>query len=171
MVKVGMRTSSRRRALVAAVSTLLVTVVMTACSGAADAEGTWVVEFPSVDALLVTESIDVDVFDAASDSTSCITLSERVRTSQELPSSLTSLSRVDPCSLDHGDGSLRLSNGERVLLVRANRDGRPYLVGCSRFTASPGFVANVTVSLLAGVAAPPPPGCASMEARCQGAKC
>ncbi len=149
-------------------------VWLAACSSSADASGSYAIEFPSESALLSTETVDVDVFDASADPSICITLSERVRTNQALPEPLTELPRIDPCVFfaGSGEGSLHLSSGSRAILVRANRGGAPYLVGCTRFDAGPGFTTTVTVSLLAGVAAPPAPQCASMEARCrQGAKC
>lgn len=139
-----------------------------ACGSSADAEGTYVIEFPSSSAVLATESVDVDVYEAA-DPSLCINLTERARTNQELPDAIARVARIDPCALASGDGSLRVSSGERAILVRANRGGRAYLVGCSRFVAEPGFVANVTVSLLPNVAAPPASTCASMKARCEGA--
>src|SRR5215468_10709526 len=118
MVVVGMRTSSLRQRLVAAACGAV--LLAAACSGAHDADGTYVVEFPSASALLSTESIDVDVFDASSEAASCITLSERVRTDQELPAPVARLARVDPCALSRGAGTLRLAGGDRAILIRAN---------------------------------------------------
>jgi hypothetical protein len=151
--------------------------LLASCSGGGGgATGTYTIDFPSDTALLATTTVDVDVFDASSAENVCVTLSSLAATQQALPSSLTSAARLDPCALGAGSGgagsgALTVTPGWRAILIRASSRSGPYLVGCTRFDAAPGFNTTVTVSLLPGAAAPPSPTCASFTARCAGASC
>ncbi len=147
-------------------------VLFVSCSGSSgDASGTYTIEFPSDAALLSTVTIDVAAFDATGNASSCTDLAELVATQQALPTPLVSVANVDPCALQSGAGVLTLSSGERAILVQATSKDGPYLIGCLRFDAEPGFTATITTSLLSGATTPAPPACATFAARCQGAKC
>src|SRR5438132_8722612 len=83
---------------------VLASVAVGACRTEADPfETTYNVQFPSTDAAIATETIEVAVFTAARQD-DCQGLFERRRTGQTLPNPVFVVAPITPCDLFNGKG-------------------------------------------------------------------
>ena len=146
-----------------------------ACSSggeAGPAPGAYTVNFPSVQAAVAVDTLQVMAFDAETDDV-CQSLVERRRSGQELPACLAETKALPTCSFlgeePNAETQLTVGFGRRALLAIAKRGTDDFLLGCTlQDVAKETTATPIDVAILPGTRVPATT-CTSLSQRCSGA--
>lgn len=166
-----------KRAHLGAVAAFVGTTTLLACGGTADKKsGTFTVSFPSTNAALASDTLELHVLDG-SDPNSCL---NAVRARQAAPgsppaSTIFDIPATDTCKFlaKGGVPSFDMGYGARAFLVVAQKGGTDFMLGCT--IAGIGDVQNdVNVDLTAfseTTDVEQSTKCSSLSQKCGGTQC
>jgi hypothetical protein len=146
-------------------------VVIAACGGEPDpAKGTYTLRFPSTQAAVATDTVQVLLFDVPKDPTAranaCSDLIASRKRRDTLQPAVTH-APVNICDLLAGNKPLTMPFGEHVVLAIAQRDAQDFLYGCNIQTLGDGDAPLPIALSLADIARPiPPTDCTTVAAFC-----
>jgi hypothetical protein len=156
-------------------------VALVACSPGTQAEKSGMVgiTFPSTNAAIATDTIELRVFDASVAGNDCLTLIQTEEKTQPLPKAIYDSGKVDTCTFFASQAkSFDMGYGSRAFMVVGQRANADFVLGCS--IAGIGDVANsVNVELSLDLSTftqttqvPDSTTCASLGDKCtKGIKC
>jgi hypothetical protein len=129
--------------------------------------------FPSTEAAVASDSVQIQVFDeTAADpsnlSAACEDLVAQARSSQALPAPLVDVS-TSACALQSGDDPVTVGVGVRAFLVTATSNGTALLIGCTVESVEGGsLLVPIDLVPLSDAVVVPPTTCTALSQHCSG---
>ncbi|HEY1695082.1 MAG TPA: hypothetical protein VGG39_23100 [Polyangiaceae bacterium] len=128
--------------------------------------------FPSTEAAIATQQVEVLVFDTSMEGADCLSLLITRQAGAPLPESPTLLldtGAIGTCSLAGGGGSLDVAYGPRSFLVVAESGGEDLFTGCAQADVEPNTPPIVVpIAQAATPTALPTTSCTSLSQKCDG---
>ncbi len=155
--------------------TLAVLAISAGCSAkdAAIAPTSVVLTFPSTEAAVASDSVQIQVFDeTAADpanlSGACEDLVAQVGSSQALPAALVDVS-TSACALQSGDDPITVGVGVRAFLVTTTSNGTGLLIGCTVESVEGGsLLVPIDLVPLSDAVVVPTTTCTALSQHCSG---
>jgi hypothetical protein len=160
----------RRRALARLALAVPLAAGAGACDDAPPERIAYTVAFPSLAAAVAAEELQIGAYPDEGPST-CLSLVQKRRSQQALPSPVRPPVSVAPCGLQAGGdgGALETDLGRVALLVVARRQNSDFLIGCTvQEVADEAEPVRVPLTLFSDVVVVPPTTCTSLATRCGG---
>lgn len=170
--------AARRRVCPAALTALVASGVGAALAGggckdddAASERIAYTVAFPSIAAAVAADELQIGAYPDEGAST-CLSLVQKRRTQQALPTPVSPPVTVAPCGVQAGgDGAaIEAALGRVALLVVARRQGTDFLIGCTEQEIVDNVEpVRIPLTLFSNTVVVPPTECDSLSSRCGGA--